>query len=132
MRGSHNTVLAVTPHPSRRRFATSIHPLPQGERGKKARASQQPLFSSLLPLHRLPADVAAAEAFGPVDPVDRPISPLLCLEDRFAGGANVQHAAAIGEDLAILRHRAGMEDLDAFNPGGGVEPPDRRALAVVA
>src|SRR6185437_3633174 len=77
-------------------------PSPARGEAKKVRASHQPLFSSLLPLHRLPADVAAAEALGPVDLADRPISALLCLEDGLAGGADIQHAAAVGENLSIL------------------------------
>ncbi len=82
-----------------------------------------------LPFHRLPADVAAAEAFRPVDAVDRLIGALLRFGDGLAGRADVQHAAAIGEDVAVLRNRAGVEDLDALDLGGVVEPLDARALA---
>src|ERR1700753_3583501 len=85
-----------------------------------------------LPLHRLPADIAAAKAFRPIDLVDRLIGALLCLEDGLAGCANVQHAAAIGENLSVLRHRAGVENLDAFDLGGLAESINYRALAVVA
>ena len=71
---------------------------------------------SLLPLHRPPADVVAAEAVGPVDPADRRIGPALRLGHRLAGGGDVQHAPAIGDELAVLQRRAGMEDLRAVLP----------------
>src|SRR4051812_32594450 len=69
---------------------------------------------ALLPLHRLPADVAAAEALGPADPIHRLIGAVLRLGDGFAHRADIEHASAIGEDLAVFRHRAGVEDFDAF------------------
>ena len=60
------------------------------------------------------------------------IGTLLRLAHRLPHRANVQHAAAIGEDDAILRHRAGMEDLDALDLGGVIETLDARAFLVVA
>ena len=48
-----------------------------------------------LPLHRLRADVAAAEAVGPIDAIDGLIGAALRLGDGLAGGADVEHAAAV-------------------------------------
>src|SRR3954451_11155194 len=65
---------------------------------------------ALLPLHRLPADVAAAEAFGPLDAIDRLIGAALRLGDGLAHRADIEHASAIGENLAVLCQRTGVED----------------------
>ena len=83
-------------------------------------------------LHRLPADIAAAEAFRPFDAIDGLIGAPLRLQHGLARRADVQHAAAIGENGAVLRHRAGVKDLDALDFGGVIEPVDARALLVVA
>src|SRR3954464_14479229 len=90
------------------------------------------MLLTLLPLHRLPADVAAAKTFRPSDAIHRLISAALRLGDGFAGGADVQHAPAIGENPAVLRHRAGVEDLDALDLGGFIQSLDARALPVIA
>src|SRR5438128_12229711 len=84
-----------------------------------------------LPLHRLPADVAAAKAFRPADAIHRHVSAALRLGDGVAGSADVEHASAIGENLAVLRHRAGVEDLDALDLGRLVEALDHRAFIIV-
>ena len=88
--------------------------------------------AGLLLLHRLPGDVAAAEAVRPLDAVDRLIGARLRLAHVPAHGTDIQHAAAIGENGTILCHRAGVEDLDALDLRGVIEPLDPRALAVVA
>src|ERR1700688_4185034 len=90
------------------------------------------MTSSLLPLHRLPADIAAAESIRPSDAVDRRVGAALRFGTRLAHRADVQHTPAIGENGAVLRDRAGMKDLDALDPGGIVEPLDPRAFGVVA
>jgi hypothetical protein len=89
------------------------------------------LILRLLPLHRLPADIAPAETIRPSDPVDRRIGALLCLRDRLARGADIQHAPAIGEDVAVLRNRAGVEDLDTFDVAGVIQSLDADAFCVV-
>src|ERR1043166_472035 len=86
----------------------------------------------LLPLHRLRADVAAAKAFRPADAIDRFVGAALRVCQGLAPRANIQHAAAIGENLSILRHRAGMKYLDTFDLRGLIEAFDHRALAVSA
>src|SRR5215471_2672961 len=86
----------------------------------------------LFPLHSLPADVAAAKAFGPSDAVDRLIGPALRFRHGLAERADIEHAPAIGDDAAVLHRRAGVEDLDAFDLRGFIEAFDDRALAVVA
>src|SRR5262245_22854858 len=73
------------------------------------------------PLDCLPADVAAAEAAGPADAVDRRIGALLRLRDRLAERADVEHAAAVGEDAVAVRAGACVENLDAFDLRGVVE-----------
>src|SRR4029450_8158200 len=84
------------------------------------------------PLPALPADVAAAKTFGPFDAVDRFVSTGLRLRHILAECADVEHAAAIGDDAAILHRRASVEDLDALDLGGFIQPLDDRALAIVA
>src|SRR5258708_8525706 len=69
-----------------------------------------------LPFHRLPTDVAAAEAFGPLDAVDRLIGATLRFRDGLACGADIQHAAAIGQNISVLRYPAGVEDFHALHP----------------
>ncbi len=85
---------------------------PSSNSGPSGRA-RPPLL--LLPLHRLPADVAPAEAVGPFDAVDRRIGAGLRFGDGLAGRADIQQASAIGENVAVLGDRAGMEDFDAFD-----------------
>src|SRR5262245_26830283 len=85
-----------------------------------------------LALDRTPADVAAAEAVGPADPVHRRIGARLRLGDRGAEGADVEYAAASGHDAAALVRRAGVKDLHALDRARLVEAFDDRALAVGA
>src|SRR5439155_16039316 len=68
-----------------------------------------------LALHRLPADVAAAKAIRPLDAVDRLIGALLRFRDGLACRADIQHAAAIGQNMSVLRYRAGVEDFHALD-----------------
>src|SRR5262249_60514434 len=79
-----------------------------------------------------PADVAAAEAVGPADAVDRLVGARLRLRHRAAAGADIEHTAAIGHDAAALLFRAGVKDFHALDLGGVVEPFDHRALAIGA
>src|SRR5260370_13350668 len=85
-----------------------------------------------LRLHRLPGDVAAAEAVRPLDAVDRLIGARLRFADGLARRADVQHAAAIGEDGAVLCHRAGVEDFHTLDLCPVIEAPDTRAPGLVA
>ena len=82
--------------------------------------------------HRLPADVAAAKSFRPLDAIDRLIGAALRFGDGLADRADIQHAPAIGENGAVLCDRAGVEDFDALDFGCVVEPFDRGALVVIA
>src|SRR5579872_4060583 len=68
------------------------------------------LFQRLLQLNRLPADIAPAKTLRPFYPIDRRISALPRFHDGLTGGADVEHAAAIGDELAIPHQRAGLED----------------------
>src|SRR5665213_1370684 len=54
---------------------------------------------------RAPADVAAEEAFRPVDPLDRGIGPLARLGHIVAVGADVEHPAAGGDQAPVLAAR---------------------------
>src|SRR3546814_10378043 len=85
-----------------------------------------------LALHGPPADVAAAEAFGPVDAVGGRVSAGLRLRDAAAEGGDAEDAAAGGEDAVAVPLRAGMEDGDALDGVDGVQAADLRALGVVA
>src|SRR5207237_3157168 len=67
--------------------------------------------SLLLPLDRAPADVAAAKAVGPANTVDCRIGAALSLAHSLGSRADVEYAAAIGEDSVAVRLRPGMEDL---------------------
>src|SRR4029453_18649378 len=89
------------------------------------------LTRSLL-FHRLPGDVAAAETIRPFDAVDSLVGTLLRLQHRLPDRADVQDTPAIGENGAVLCHRAGMEDLDALDSSGVIESVDARALVVIA
>src|SRR6476646_470419 len=93
--------------------------------------------ASSLPRDRAPGDIAPAEAVRPSDLVDRPIGARLRLAHGLAGCADIEHAAAIGEDARAVRpslveNRAGVEDLDAFDLRRRRETLDRRALGVRA
>src|SRR5579871_3623215 len=87
---------------------------------------------ALLPLNRAPADVAPAKSFRPVDQVDRAIRTFARITYGLAHRANVQHAAAIGDDVTAAAPGAGVKDLDVLDCPGLVETLDDRALAVVA
>src|SRR5262245_8535018 len=98
-----------------------------------ARRREKPLSAlGLLRFHRLPADVAAAEAVGPVDAVDGLIGAALRFRHGLAERADIEHAAAIGEDRTVLGDGAGMEDLDGVDLRRLIEPVDARALLIVA
>src|SRR6185437_13732664 len=69
--------------------------------------------ASSLPLHRAPGDIAAAEAVRPSDLVDRLIGARLRFAHGSTGGADIEHAPAIGEDVRAVRpslveNRAGV------------------------
>src|ERR1700733_9576809 len=90
------------------------------------------LFQRLLLLDRLPADIAAAKSLRPLDPVDRGIGALPRFHYRLARGANVEHAAAIGEKCAVFGDRAGLEDFDALDLRRFIQPLDAGSLGVIA
>src|ERR1700684_2582515 len=73
------------------------------------------LFQRLLLLDCLPADIAPAKSLRPFDPVDRGIGALPRLHHGLARGANVKHAATIGENGAIFGHCVGLEDFDVID-----------------
>src|SRR5487761_2215531 len=98
----------------------------------RASSGMTALILRFLPLHGLPADIAPAETVGPFDAVDRRIGARLRFGDGLAGRADIQHASAIGEDVAVLRDHAGMEDFDAFDLAGLIQPPDAGAPGVIA
>src|SRR3546814_348484 len=81
-----------------------------------------------------PADVAAAEAFRPVDLVDGGIGECLGLLDGGRHGGDVEHAAAAGQYLpARPLLRAGMEDLHVVRVAAGqIESTDHAAFLVGA
>src|SRR5260221_257038 len=87
---------------------------------------------ALLPLHRLPADIAAAETFRPFDPVDRLIGPRLRLGHRLGSRGDMEHAPAVGGDLAAVGLGAGMENFNAFDFASSIQPFDDRAALVIA
>src|ERR1051326_8321661 len=90
------------------------------------------LCAALLALHRLPADVAAAEALRPFDPVDRLIGEPLRRAHGLGHRRDIEHAAAVGENLAAVGLGAGVENFRALHLSGRVEPLDQRAALVVA
>src|ERR1700730_408489 len=69
-------------------------------------------------------DVAAAEAFGPVDPVDRGIGAVAGGGEIGAEGSDAEHAAAIGEDPFPVAAGGGVKDLDLGVAARGVEAVD--------
>src|SRR5229473_8165685 len=70
---------------------------------------RQGLAGRFLPLHRPKPDVAAAEAFRPLNLVDRLIGARLRLRHRLAERTDVEHPAAVGKDAAAFATRAGVE-----------------------
>src|SRR5687767_5080787 len=66
-------------------------------------------WSLLFPRDRAPADVAAAEAFGPVDPVDQRIRLRLRRAHALAQRGHRQHASAMGLDLTLVLPGAAVE-----------------------
>ena len=73
-----------------------------------------------------PADVAAAEAGGEVDRVDRAIGGGLRRATVGAGRGDREHAAARCDELAVAQLGAGLEDLRAGRLGGidpAIAPP---------
>ena len=117
--------------PLTRRALRSTPASPATGEGKEARTLQAVIFR-LLPLHRLPADVAAAEAFGPIDAVDRLIGALLRFGDGLAGGADVQHAAAIGENLPSLATVPAWKISTPSTLAASSSPSIARAFAIIA
>src|SRR3979490_740096 len=83
-------------------------------------------------LHRPEPNIAAAEAVGPSDAVDGLVGARLRLTDGLAERADVEHAAAVGEDAGAVGLAAAKEDFDAFDFSGCVEPFDDRAFGVAA
>src|SRR6266446_8292972 len=65
-----------------------------------------------LGFERTAADVAAAEAGGPIDAVDRGVGALAGAADVAAESGDAEHAAAIGNQPLIVAARAGMKDLE--------------------
>src|SRR5262245_66638084 len=84
----------------------------------------------LFPLHRLPSDVAAAEAVRPPDPLDRPVGARLRVADCLAERRDVEDAPPVGEHAPAVRLGAGMEDLDAVDLRGLFASFDQLALLV--
>src|SRR5436305_14689235 len=78
------------------------------------------IFSSFLTL----ADVAAAEAVGPVDAVDRSVGAVANLGEIAAEGGHAEHATAIGEEPVTVTARAGVKYLDLRVASCGVEAAD--------
>src|SRR5436309_6073003 len=80
------------------------------------------------PLDSSKADVAAAEAVGPANAIDGAISARAGLADRCAERADIEHPAAIGEDLSAFHLRAGVKDFDALDLSRSLESFDERSL----
>src|SRR5579885_3579604 len=79
-----------------------------------------------------PADVASAKTLRPADAVDGLIGTRLRLAYAAAARADIEHAAAIGEDAIILADRPGVENFDALDLGCFIQSLNRRAFAVGA
>ena len=86
-----------------------------------------PALLGRFPLHRAPADVAAAEAVRPVDPVDRRIGRRLRLGDgRCPCAVTLSTRPPLATSSPSLQRRAGMEDLRRRRRVGRLEAADRR------
>src|SRR5229473_3219501 len=72
---------------------------------------------------RSTASYAQRNAYEPVDRIHCPDA--ICR--RY-----IEHAPAIGENVSVLRDRAGVEDLGALDLGGLFEPIDAGALGDIA
>src|SRR5262245_20223813 len=59
-----------------------------------------------------PAYVAATKSFRPVDAIDRPVGPFLRFSHIFAKSRDTENAPTHGDEPAVLRGGAGLEDLD--------------------
>lgn len=60
-------------------------------------------------LYFAPADVAAAEALGEIDPVNRGIGAILRFSYGLAARCDVEHTATLGNKLAIADPGTGMK-----------------------
>src|SRR5207244_4030971 len=78
----------------------------------------------LLSRYRAQSDIAPTETFAPADAIHGAIGARLCLRNRLARCADIEHAPTIGKNASMLRQRAGMKDLDAFDRGGCIESLD--------
>src|ERR1700730_7051729 len=76
---------------------------------------------------RLEPDVAAAEALGPPDLVDRGICPVAGGGDIAAECGDAEHPAAIGEDPLPVAASGGVKDLDLGVACRGLEAADLAA-----
>src|SRR4051812_27112679 len=84
------------------------------------------------PVDCAPANVAAAEAVRPVDEIDSLIRAALGFGNGGTDGGDVQHAAACGDELAVLTLGGGMENLDAFGSGSSIDVADLGSFGVIA
>src|SRR5437016_5722875 len=97
------------------------------QRSRHAKIAARPALvsgRSILPHDRPPADIAAAEAFGPSNPVDGRIRPHLRLADRASERADAEHATAIGEDVPAFGSSPCVENLDAVHLSSVIESLD--------
>src|ERR1035441_10345357 len=82
--------------------------------------------------HRLPADIAAAEAARPLDAIDRGIGALLGFAHIPASRAHIKHTPAIGEDAVAVGLGAGVKNFDALDLARRVEPSDQSAALIIS
>ena len=75
-------------------------------------------------LQRAPADIAAAEPFGPVDRIDHPIGAGPCLGQRGPPRGDVQHPPAVGQKAPALGLGSGVEGHVKTVFGQGIKATD--------
>src|SRR5690606_33076372 len=77
---------------------------------------------------RAPPDVAAIEALRPVDPADGLVGAIAGFAYAAPARGDVENAPTVGDESGTVAPRAGVEDLDARDLGGLLEPADLGAF----
>src|SRR5262249_46969822 len=84
--------------------------------------------SCLGPLQLTPADIAAVEAVGEVDLIERAIGARAGIGEVVGDGGDGEHAATLCDKVAVFERRAGMEDGYSRHLLGHVDVADCRAV----
>src|SRR3954447_25517623 len=77
-----------------------------------------------------PCDIAPTETLGPIDQIDRSISPGSGFLHGGRQDGDIQHPAAVRKNAVAVCLRASVEDLDTLDLRSGIESADLAAFRV--